>query len=81
MWKMLMTLGIEEKLNAELEIYKAECAQLKARNEELQQRSKFLASAGLGAKTQRDLQFSLFVSSSAARSICSKPVFRDRVVC
>ncbi len=76
-----MTLGIEEKLNGELEIYKAECAQLKARNEELQQRSIFLASAGLGAKTQRALQFSLFASSYAARSICSKPVFRDRVVC
>jgi hypothetical protein len=50
MWKMLMTLGIEEKLNAELEIYKGECAQLKARNEELQQRSRFLASAGLGSQ-------------------------------
>lgn len=81
MWKMLMTLGIEEKLNAELEIYKAECAQLKARNEELQQRSIFLASAGLGAKTQRALQFSLCVSSSAPRSICSKSVFRNRIVC
>jgi len=54
MWKMLMSLGMEEKLTAELEIFKAENAQLKARNEELQQRSKFLASAGLGAQMQRD---------------------------
>ena len=49
MWKMLMTLGIEEKLAAELEIYKTECGQMKARNEELQQRMKLLACAGLGA--------------------------------
>jgi hypothetical protein len=48
MWKMLMSLGMEEKLTAELEIYKSECTQLKARNQELQQRSQYLASAGLG---------------------------------
>jgi hypothetical protein len=50
MWKMLMALGIEEKLVAELEIYKTECIKLTARNEDLQQRIKLLACAGLGVK-------------------------------
>jgi len=57
MWKMLMSLGMEEKLTAELEIYKSECTQLKARNQELQQRSQYLASAGLGEQIKRVTHF------------------------
>ena len=57
MWKMLMSLGMEEKLTAELEIYKSECTQLKARNQELQQRSQYLASAGLGEQIKRVTYF------------------------
>jgi hypothetical protein len=61
MWKMLMALGIEEKLAAELEICKVDCAQLRARNEELQQRCQYLASAGLGKQIQLGNFFILFI--------------------
>jgi hypothetical protein len=62
MWKMLMALGVEEKLTAELEIYKTECAQLMARNEELQQRVKLLACAGLGVHKHYDTFYHLVFS-------------------
>jgi hypothetical protein len=74
MWRMLMALGMEEKLTAELEIYKAECAQLKERNEELQQRTRFLASAGLGAQIKHD---SHAVSACALNCIAANAICRN----
>ena len=74
MWKMLMALGMEEKLTAELEIYKAVCAQLKERNEELQQRTRFLASAGLGAQIKHD---SHAVSACALNCIAANAICRN----